>query len=351
MSGLALAARHFWRSQTRRAVQRIAYTLLVLATLIWTYADIRWGYQSNAMAFDFRGTPRDPATAIIHGHSPYPAPNESAVDVGNPAYYPPLLMLLVAPLTYLPWTIGAAIWTALLIAAVLGILYVLDVRDWRCYALALISAPVVTDLLWGNVTLLLAFVVALAWRWRRHPYRCAVLIGICIAAKFFLWPVALWLLGTRRYRSAAAAVAIASVGVLVPWAVIGFNGMRTYPELLRVAQEIYALHGFSVATMLGALGLGTDAAVWGGLVAGTVVAVAAFVAGSRGRDEESISLAIVAALLASPIVWEHYFAFLLIPLAIAKPRFSAAWMTLLLFRIALSLPAPRPTRPQSIQEA
>ena len=98
---------------------------------------------------------------------------------------------------------------------------------------------------------------------------------------------------------------------------------------------------FSVATMLGALGLGTDAAVWGGLVAGTVVAVAAFVAGRRGRDEESISLAIVAALLASPIVWEHYFAFLLIPLAIAKPRFSAAWMTLLLFRIALSLPAPR----------
>ena len=250
-------------------------------------------------------------------------------------------MLLIAPLTYLPWSVGAVLWTALLVAAVLGLLYVLDVRDLRCYALALVSAPVVTGLLWGNATLLLAFAVALAWRWREHPYRCAVLIGVGIAVKLVLWPLVFWLLGTRRYRAAVATAATASLGVLVPWALIGFDGLRTYPDLLRVAQELYALHGLSVATMLGALGLGTGTAVWGGLVAGTAVAVVAVVVGWRGNDEASIALAIIAALLASPIVWEHYFAFLLIPLAIASPRFSPLWMTLPFFRIVFSLPAPK----------
>jgi hypothetical protein len=315
---------------------------LALSAVVWLYFDVRWGVHNRAMAFDFRGTLWDPGTAILDGRSPYPTARLSEVDIGNPAYYPPLLMLLVAPMTFLPWSVGALLWTALLVTAVLGTLHVLDVQDRRCYALALVSAPVVTGVLWGNATLLLVFAVALAWRWRRnHPYRCAALIGVGIAVKLLLWPLLLWLLGTKRYRAAMLSGAIATIGLLVPWAVIGFDGFLTYPDLLRTAQDIYALHGLSAATMLGALGLGAQAATWVGLAAGTVVAMIAFVVGRKGRDEGSISLAVFAALLASPIVWEHYYALLLVPLAIARPRFSALWMTLPLFRIALSLPAPK----------
>jgi len=39
-------------------------------------------------------------------------------------------------------------------------------------------------------------------------------------------------------------------------------------------------------------------------------------------DEVSISLAVLAAILGSPIVWEYYYALLLVPLAIVRPRFS-----------------------------
>lgn len=333
LNGLALAG--------QRALRYLIYAMLVLSAVIWMFVDVRWAYNNGALAFDFLGTLWNPGVAILDGESPYPAPLESEVDVGNPGYYPPLLMLLVAPLTLLPWSVGAVLWTGLLVAALAGTLYVLGVRDVRCYGLALISAPVVSGLSWGNATLLLVFLVAATWRWRGHANRSAALVGLGIAIKLFLWPLLFWQLGARRYRAAATAAGVVLAGVLIPWAIIGFDGFLAYPDLLRVAQEIYALHGYSTATIFGAVGLETQAATWTGLVLGLGAGLLAVVVGRRGHEEASFSLAILAALAASPIVWEHYFAFLLIPLAIARPRFSALWMTLPLFHFALSLPAPQ----------
>jgi len=325
---------------TPRALKDVSYVLLALFGVLSVYLDMRWAVANDAFAFDFAGTLWDPAIAVLDGRSPYPAPLVSEVDIGNPGYYPPLLMLLVAPLTFVPWAVGAAIWTALLAGALVGTLYLLRVRDLRCYALMLISAPAVYGLIWANATLLLLPLVALAWRWRERWLRSGALVGLAIAVKLFLWPLLFWQLGTRRYRALGMAVAVAAAGVLVPWALIGFDGLASYPDLLRVAQEIYSLHGYSVATILGALGVETETATWGGLVLGGAIAVLAFAAGRRHHDEVSLSLALFAALIASPIVWEHYFALLLIPLAIARPRFSALWMILPLFYLPRSLPSP-----------
>ncbi len=57
----------------------------------------------------------------------------------------------------------------------------------------------------------------------------------------------------------------------------------------------------------------------------------------------SISLAVLAAMLGSPIVWPFYYALLLVPLAIARPRFSALWLLPGLFFFAYRLPRPRLT--------
>ncbi len=132
---------------------------------------MRWGIDNKVLAFDFRGTLWDAAIAIREGDSPYPAPVVDEVRVGNPAVYPPLLMLLVTPLTFLPWAVGATLWTGALCAGVAGALYVLGVRDPRCYALAFLTNLVVTGLVFGNATLLLVPLVALAWRWRDHWVR------------------------------------------------------------------------------------------------------------------------------------------------------------------------------------
>lgn len=323
-----------------RAARKLAYVLLALCVVMSVLVDLGWAFANDTFSYDFAGTLWDPGVAILDGRSPYPPPVVSEVDVGNPGYYPPLLLVLVAPLTLLPWAVGAVAWTALLALSLVAAIYLLGVRDARCYIVALVAAPAVDGLVWGNATLLLVPLVALAWRWRQHLHRSGAVVGLVIAIKLFLWPLLFWQLGTRRYRAVGTAVAVAAAGVVVPWALIGFDGFRSYPDLLRVARDIYALHSYSVATMLGALGVETEPATWIGLALGSAIAVLAFIAGRRHNDEASLSLAILASLVASPIVWEHYFALLLIPVAIALPRFSGLWLILPLFYFSRSLPAP-----------
>ena len=322
------------------AARNVAYFAVALVAAVWAYFWIRFAVGDGSVGFDFEGTLWDAAIAIRDGRSPYPAPILSKVDIGNPALYPPLLMFLIAPLTVLPWTVGVIIWTVLLAAAISGSLYALDVRDPRCHLLALISAPVVGALIWGNVTPLLVLLVALSWRWREHWVRTGILVGLAIASKLFLWPLLIWLLGTRRYRAFGAAVLAIVAGVLIPWAAIGFTGLASYPDLLRAATQLYAVHSYSVSTILGAFGIETELATRSAVALGFAIAVLAFLAGRRREDELSISIAVVAAILGSPVVWNHYYALLLVPLAIVRPRFSSVWVILALFQFAQMLPRP-----------
>ena len=171
--------------------------------------------------------------------------------------------------------------------------------------------------------------------------RSGVVVGLAIASKLFLWPLLFWLLGTRRYRALGAAAVAVGTGLLVPWAALRFDGLSSYPDLLHVAQELYAVHSYSVATMLSALGVETGNATRGALALGLAIAVLAFVAGRRNNDEISVSLALLAAILGSPIVWENYYTLLLVPLAIARPRFSGLWVVPVLFYFMHRLPRPR----------
>ena len=320
------------------ATRGFVYLVVTLAALVWTFIWLRYAVRHGTLGFDFEGTLWDAGVAILDGRSPYPRPVAAEVDVGNPAVYPPLLMTLVAPFTILPWGVGLALWTGVLIGSIVGGLYLLEVRDPRCYALALISAPVLSGFILGNATVLLVPLVALVWRWRDRWYRAGVVLGLAIAVKLVLLPLLLWLLGTRRYRAFVAAVGAACAGVIVPWAVIGFDGFTAYPNLLRVAARTFGPHGYSLATMLRALGLDTELAIRASLLAGLVLGVFAFVAGRRGRDTAAVSLAVLAAILGAPIVAQYYYALLLVPLAIVRPRFSGLWMILPLFYFANRLP-------------
>ena len=323
-----------------RALRSGVVVAVVLAAIWWTYVLVDWGFLQDVVAFDFRGTIWEPGTAILDGRSPYPDPSVAEVEIGNPSLYPPLLIVLSSPLTLLPWPVGAVVWTALLCGAVAVALLALDVRDLRCYALAFLSPVVAWGLVLGNATLLLLPVVALAWRWRGDWRRTGPLIGLAIASKLFLWPLVFWLVGTRRYRALGAAMLVGGASLLLPWAAIGFAGMSSYPDLLRIAEDVYAVHSFSVATILGAIGVETGLATSGAFLLGLVLSVTALVVARRGADSVSISLALLAAVLASPIAWPFYFGLLLIPLAIARPRFSLVWLALPLFYVADRLPRP-----------
>ncbi len=322
------------------AARDLAYALLFLLALVSALLAVRAGIRDDTIGFDFRGTLWDAARAIRDGRSPYPPPVESEVEIGNPALYPPFLMLLVAPLTALPWWLGMTLWTAIQAAAIAGALVVLGVRDPRCYALALLSIPVIGGLTWGNAGLLLVPLVALAWRWRDRWLRAGAVAGLAVASKLFVWPLVVWLVGTRRYRAAGAAVIATATVVLVPWAAIGLDGLTAYPDLLRVAERVYSAHSFSVATVLAGAGVDAGLASRLALATGCLLAGIALYAGRRGADAASMAIAVLAAILGSPILWEYYYALLIVPLAIARPRFSWPWMVLPLFYVTHRLPRP-----------
>jgi hypothetical protein len=47
------------------------------------------------------------------------------------------------------------------------------------------------------------------------------------------------------------------------------------------------------------------------------------------RDRQSLTLALAAALVLTPVVWSHYLVLLLVPVAIARPRLSGLWLVVL----------------------
>src|SRR5438874_5045179 len=106
-AGLGSAILRVVDLRVRGSGWRLALITLVLVLLT---AVLVGAIRGHVLGFDFRGTLWDPGQAILSGRSPYPAPHAAALRTGNPAVYPPAIMLLVSPLTLLPWAAGVTIW-------------------------------------------------------------------------------------------------------------------------------------------------------------------------------------------------------------------------------------------------
>jgi len=280
--------------------------------------------RGDSVAFDFKPFFRA-AESILDGESPYPSDTDPLTADAGPYVYPPLPALTVLPLTVLPDLAAGLLVMVALVLAALAIPYVLGIRDWRLYALALLWPPVISAIQTGNVTLILALAAALAWRHRDRTWTGAAAIGVTLAAKFFLWPLVVWLAATRRFASAVLTCVIGGALLLGSWAVIGFAGLVDYPDLLErledtVGGDSYTL--FIVAQDAGA-SPGVARAVW--LAVGLALLAAVVVVAHRGNERAAFVLAIAASLSLTPIVWLHYFAFLLVVVAIAQPRMGIVW--------------------------
>ena len=154
--------------------------------------------------------------------------------------YPPQLVLLLVPFTWLP-VAAVALFATLVLVALLGLtLWILEIRDIRCYAAALLWVPTISGLLLGNVSIPLAFALAVLWRYRDRIWPSGAALVLSVSAKLVLWPMFIWMLATRRLRASALAVAIGVVVTLGAWALIGFDGLTGYPDLVRRLSDIQA---------------------------------------------------------------------------------------------------------------
>ena len=278
----------------------------------------------DKLGWDFRAAYLPAAELVAQGRSPYPA------DPGDPQpgeltsyHYPPQLAVVITPLTRTSDDVAAVIAVLVSLASLLGALAVLGVRDLRCYAVVVIWAPGWNALEMANVSAVLAVLVAVAWRFRDTLWRPAAVLAVAISMKLFLWPLLAWALLTRRIALACAAVLLGAALTLGSWALIGFAGLLAFPELL---SEITSEYSYSIEDVLAAQGLGWSVSRIAPLVVGVPLLFLVARFARQGDHERSFFAAIAAALALSPIVWLHYLVLLAVPLAIARPRFSAIWL-------------------------
>jgi hypothetical protein len=289
------------------------------------------------LSWDVRFAYLPAAELVLDGESPYPAVDDPILEDQKGYVYPPQLVLALVPLTLLPVPIASFLVALGMLALVCATLYVLEIRDLRCYAAALVWVPTISGVLLGNVSIPLAFALAVVWRYRDAVVPPALSLGLAVSAKLLLWPMFVWALATRRLRTVALAVGIGALVTVLAWAVIGFAGLAEYPDLLERLSEIQSERSYSIVGMASTLGLAEGIGRIATLAVGGASLVACVVLARRGDEERSFTCAVAATLALSPIVWLHYLVLLLVPLAILRPRFSLIWLLPVLLWVS-----PRP---------
>jgi alpha-1,2-mannosyltransferase len=272
---------------------------------------------------------------VLAGHSPYPSAHEIALGRENSFVYPAPMALLFAPLGLVSFQLAAALFTSILFAAIAGSLWLLDVRDWRCYGAALLPMTTMTAISTGTVGPLLLLGSAALWRFRdRRPVAAALACAV-VVAKLLMWPLLIWLAATRRSRTAVTALVAGVLVSVTAWVALAFAGFTTYPSTLSTLSRVEGGRSYSLYALFLSAGASPTSARLALLVIAAALVTGIIVLARRPEgDERSFCLALAAALLLSPIVWAHYLILLIIPIALARPRLSPLWLAPLAFWLA-----------------
>jgi hypothetical protein len=252
---------------------------------------------------------------VVLGQSPYPF------------IYPAPAVVFMAPFGALPWTVAVVAFSVTIMAGFVVALRLLGVRDWRCYAAAFAAMPVASSIMIGTLSPVLVLAAAAAWRYRDRRFVVATAIAAAVVTKIFLWPLAIWLVATRRFRTAVTTVVVGMAVTIASWGVIGFSGMLDYPQWISRASGMYEGRSYSALALFEALGLSRGTARLA-LAVIAVGAIAAIFVAARGRhgDRRSFVVALGAGILLSPIVWLHYLVLVFVPIALYRRELSAAWL-------------------------
>jgi alpha-1,2-mannosyltransferase len=302
----------------RRPLEFGLFAQVPAITLVW----LAWFVSGHGGGGDF-AIFRRAGQSVLHGRSPYVHPTIKLLAANDRFVYPTPFALPFIPFTFTPEKAAAIAFLFLSGAAVLGSVWLLGVRDWRCYGASLLGLPVFGSLGVGSIGPCLLLLSALGWRFRDRSV-AGVPIALAAAAKLFLWPLLVWLLVTRRFRAFAAAVA--TIGAtLILWAGIDVEGMRRYPQTIRVLDEVQRWKSYSLQSLLISLHISGRASGVAAGAAAALIVLAILLLRSQG-DRATFAAAVVGALFATPILWAHYLVLLFAPIAITRPRLAPLWL-------------------------
>jgi len=266
---------------------------------------------------------RGSVLAMRHGASLY---SYHAAN-GDPFTYPPFAGLVLYPASWpieIPWmvlTFGAVVWCAVLVSP-----------RWAplvCLAL-LLSAPVVRDLRFGQVSLFLALLVLLQGR--------GIATGVASAVKLtpLVFVPYLWLSGQRRVALTALGTFLGCT--LVGWLVLPSDSVRYWFTELWHTDRVgnLALSGNqSLNGLLLRIGI-SSRLVW--LTLALVVLVVGLWRASRVGDPlTGIVIAGAVGVAVSPVSWTHHQIWLVFAAFCAVRRWQVAWTASVL--VVMTVPA------------
>ncbi len=320
--------------------------LFGLLPIVLSFLVLDWTYSGHTFLSDFHGDLYSAGRDILAGHDPYRLAflsHEAAIagSGGHPntifavPVYPAPALVAMVPLALLPYKLAAIVFTLLGIGALCLGLRLLGVRDWRCYGAAFLSWPVLHTLRLGQVNEFLILAAAIAWRWKPRALVTGAAVASAVIAKVFLWPLGLFLLMTNRWRALGAGVAFGIAVLLIAWAVIGFAGLGSYPQMLSDLSAIEGTAGVSLVSLAAATGIGHGVAVAGSLlITVALIALAWSFLRVPGGERNAFGLLVIAGLTSSSLVWPHYMALLFVPIALLSPSFGPLWLVPLLGYLA-----------------
>ncbi len=325
-----------------RRVLRLSFDVaafaLVPAVLFLYVLTVAAARSAASYGLEFRGNLWRPGTLILRGLSPY-EPHRldalaAAVAQGRrqhdaatlaQAVYPAGTHVVATPFALLPFQPAMALYVVLSVAAIVAALWIVGVRDWRCFGLVFASLEVIQGVKLGGITPFLFLALALLWQYRGNVRRSALAGTAMIAAKLFLWPMVIWQFSTGRRVAARWSVIGAAAATFLAWALIGFRGMTGYPHLLATLTRLEQHHGESLAALGSNLGLAPTSSRVLAAGVGMGLLLAAIELGRRGVEAASFAVALGAAFTLTPIVWPQYFMLAFVPIAIVRPRMSVVW--------------------------
>lgn len=316
---------------TRRRTAPLEHSLFLLAPAVTVWVILRWHAQ-HVLGVDFTQEFWVASHRVLHGGDPY-SWTRYQIDHGVSFPYLAPTALMLMPLALVAPGTGTVLMIILSAAALAGTLWALNVRDWRLYLLVFLWWPVANIWQTGNLTLLLGFGLALIWRYRSRPLVSGLLAAVIISLKPFVWPIVLWLVFTRRYRACGWTLVWGIAINAVAWAVVGYGRISEYVHLSATVTSALIRTGYGVIALVAHAG----APIWAGevLMAGVAAALmlACLLAARRDDDRLALLLCVLLMLAVTPLLWNHYFALLIVPLAIYRPQISFEWVVGLLFRL------------------
>lgn len=236
--------------------------------------------------------------------------------------YAPPLAVAVVPLTGLSLGSATVIWVALRIGLLGLACWLMPVsRPVRLatFAAASFSGAVLSDLHLGNVSVIVAFLSVLVWRWLDRPAGSAAL-ALCLSVRPTMGLVCVsWLLRRRLWPLVWTAIAgVALVAVTLP--AVGMEGYIDYLSVLRNVSDVTGVaNNLDLGSTVLRLGGGPMAAT-AALFAGYAVAIGAMALSLRRDAELNYVVTLGASMLLAPLLWDHYLAGLIVPAAFLASR-------------------------------